>query len=170
MRKESRWEHQTQPDGTVVPWWDNNGPEHDKKHNGKIAGMLTGLQQLFIERLEAWKLYMAPQGWKRQSRWNQRGWMKLILHALRANAAGRTARHRAIRKIDVGASASASLCEYRHRLSLCGCRRADLLVLPRGDWISLYRASDVSAPWLCGLCHVLCCREFPLLYRSVYSF
>ena len=63
--------------------------------------MVREVQGLFIERLTAWKHHMAPSGWNRQRRWNQRGWARLILYTLKHNAKGRRQRKYAVRRIGV---------------------------------------------------------------------
>ena len=65
--------------------------------------MLVCIQNLFIERLQEWSALMAPSGWQRQTRWEQRGYMTLIYMALKRNAVTRRhtryARRRAVRQI-----------------------------------------------------------------------
>ena len=71
----------------------------DAKQNTQIEPMIVDIQKMFIERLKAWTRFMAPWGWRRQTRWKQRDWVKLIFMTMQRNTAGRYARRRAIRRI-----------------------------------------------------------------------
>ena len=76
--------------GGALAWWDGNHEELDAKHNIQIEPMIpvVDIQKLFIERLRAWTTFMAPWGWRRQTRWKQRDWVKLIFMTMQRNTAG----------------------------------------------------------------------------------
>jgi len=67
----------------AIPRWDNNVDKHDKDSSKAIATIVTSVQRLFAERLKEWTAYTAPTGWKRQTRWERREWMRLIFNVLR---------------------------------------------------------------------------------------
>ena len=94
--------------GGTIPGWDSEAEEMGKKHNKHIIHRIMNIQRLFGERLETWTQIMAPAGWKRQGRWNQRGWMKVMIEAFRHNMKGRRRRRYGLRCIG-----QALMREYR---------------------------------------------------------
>ena len=89
--------------GGALAWWDDDHEALDTAHNKTLAPMIVSIQNLFIERLNEWTTFMAPSGWRRQSRWKQRDWAKLVLMTMKRHAVGRRAtryaRRRALRRI-----------------------------------------------------------------------
>ena len=89
--------------GGALAWWDGRCEELDKKHNTTLTTMVAEVQNMFIERMREWTTFMAPWGWRRQTRWAHRDWVRLIFGVLRHYTVGRRrtryARRRAIRKI-----------------------------------------------------------------------
>ena len=89
--------------GGCVPWWDGNGEERDIKYNGALNELITHLQHLFIERTNEWTAYVETESGKRQTRWQHRGWLGMLLRTLRHYAKSkkrdRRAHKRALRHI-----------------------------------------------------------------------
>ena len=69
--------------GGAIPRWDDNIEKHDKDSSKAISTIVTSVQRLFAERLREWTAYAAPTGWRRQTRWEKREWMRLIFDILK---------------------------------------------------------------------------------------
>ena len=74
--------------GGAIPTWDDNVERNDRKHNEQVIHMLVDIQKLFIERVRQWTTFMAPTGWRRQSRWQGKAWIRLVFHMFKENAKG----------------------------------------------------------------------------------
>jgi len=73
--------------GGAIPRWDDNIEKHDKESSKAISTVVTRVQSLLTERLREWTAYTAPTGWKRQTRWERREWMRLIFYILKTQHA-----------------------------------------------------------------------------------
>ena len=80
------WDKLCEVAGGILPEWEGDA-EHiqriKQKEDGKITKIIQRIQLLFADRLGEWSKNMAPEGHKRQQRWNKTGWLRLTFEAMR---------------------------------------------------------------------------------------